>query len=485
MIRSMRCRGVLVALMVCAGMISFQAFTPQTDGTMHALPDPARNTLLVAAHDSPGESKMLADYICDGVADQVEIQRALDASRSRGASVTLAEGTYNLNGDLAVHSNTLIAGEGDTRTRLQWTAGRLIAYGVENVALRDFETSGTGAIFLFNCNHVRVHNITARVDASMGGGAFFVWVQDSISEDIEFVNCSAINCGRMGFMNDGAGSPRLIRGIRYINCQAINSGRQERFSPYGEWTTGFALAENNDLADAVLSGCLAEGSFESGFHVEDAPTITNLVFEDCISQNNGQKPDTFYNPSETSYGLHFGSGYWVQGGTTLYNCRSGGNGNAGFSAGPGVRLYNCTDDGSMVGFRLVETHDVYLENCTSLNAGAYAVYALEAERVTTKNLQMIDPAGVNGHGVFFGSAAHPVRNSQFDIVGQNSAAICTIYGDGGRDLTFTGVIRTDHPHPVVIRGGRGIDTGGLQILSETEDGCWLKNLLVRIVAAVL
>lgn len=483
MLRKMVYTGILVALMACMSTMTLLPFM-QT-GVPYAAPAPARNTILIAAHDSPEDLKMLADYTCDGVADQVEIQRALDASRPGGATIFLAEGTYNLNGDLTVHSNTLIEGEGDTRTRLHWNSGRLIAYRAEKITLRDFETCGTGAIFLFNCNHIRVHNITARVDASLGGGAFFVWVQNAISEDIEFVNCKALDCGRMGFMNDGEGSPRLIRNIRYIDCQAINSGRHERFAPYGEWTTGFAIAENNDLADAALIGCLAEGSFESGFHVEDAPTITNLVFEDCISQNNGQKPDAFYNPSETSYGLHFGSGYWVQGGTTLYNCTSGGNGNAGFSAGPGARLYICTDDGSMVGFRLVETHDVYLENCTSLNAGAYAVYALEAERVTTKNLQMTNPAGVDGNGAFFGSVAHPVLNSRFDIVGQSSADIRTIYGEGCRDIIFTGVLRTDHPDPVVIRGGRGIDTGGLQVLAGTENDCWLKNILIRIITAFL
>ena len=490
MIRKMACTGFLVLLVVCVSTTAVLAFI-QAGGT-YTGPAPEKNAILVAAHDSPEASKMLADYTCDGIADQVEIQQAIDASRSGGAAVVLAEGTFNLSGNLVVPGNTLIEGKGDTLTRLRWTAGRLTAYRGENITLRNFETSGTGAIFLFNCNHVWVHNITARVDASLGGGAFFVWVQDGVSEDIEFVGCKAIDCGRMGFMNDGGGSPRLIRDIRYIDCQAVNSGRYARFTPYGEWTTGFAIAENNDLADAVLTGCLAEGSFESGFHVEDAPEITNLIFRDCISRDNGQKPDTFYNPSEESHGLHFGSGYWVQGGTTLYNCVSGGNGNAGFSVGPGARLYNCTDDGSRVGFRLVDTHDVSLEDCSSLNAGAYAVYAIEAERVVTEGLKMIDPAGVDGNGAFFGTAAHPVLNSRFDIIGRNGGAIRTIYSEGCRDITFTGVIRTDHPDPVVITRGEGVDTRRLQILAGEEipdpgrdGGCGLKNLLMRIITGFL
>lgn len=475
------CTGIFVLLAVFMSTMAPLAFI-YADNTYAA---PANNTIVVAAHDSPEESKILADYTCDGTADQVELQQAIDAFPSGGATLSLTEGTFNLNGILLVPGDILIEGKGDTRTHLRWTSGRLIAYWGENITLRDFETEGTGAIVFFNCSHVRVHNVTARVDNSLGGGAFFVWVQNSISEDIEFINCKAIDCGRMGFMNDGEGFPRLIRDIRYINCQAVNSGRYARFTPYGEWTTGFAIAENNDLADAVLTGCLAEGSFESGFHVEDAPEITNLVFRDCISQNNGKKPDAFYNPSEESYGLHFGSGYWVQGGTSLYNCVSEGNGNAGFSAGPGVRLYNCTDDGSAVGFRLVETHDVYLENCTSLNAGAYAVYALEAERVVTEGLNMTDPAGVDGNGSFFGTITHPVLNSLFDIVGRSCGGVRTIYSDGCRDLTFTGVVRTDHPDPVVIKRGEGIDTRGLQVLAGAESGCGLENLLTRYITVIL
>lgn len=490
MIWRMACAGILVILAVFVSMMVFFAFI-QADGipTDDVL---EKNAIMVAAHDSPETVKELADYICDGVADQVEIQRAIDLSRSRGGVVSLAKGTFYLDGNLVVPGNTIIEGEGETRTYLHWISGRLTAYGGENITLKNFETCGTGAIFLFNCSHIRIHDITARIDDSLGGGAFFVWVQNSVSEDIEFVNCTAIDCGRMGFMNDGEGSQKLIRDIRYINCMAINSGRYARFAPYGEWTTGFAIAENNDLADAVLISCLAEGSFESGFHVEDAPKITNLIFRDCISRNNGQKPDAFYNPSEESHGLHFGSGYWVQGETALYNCVSAGNGNAGFSVGPGVHLYNCTDDGSAVGFRLVETHDVYIKDCTTRNAGVYAIYAIEAEGVVAEGLKILDPIGFDGNGSFFGTIAHPVTDSRFEIFGRSDGVVRVIYGEGCRGVTFAGVIRTDHSDPVVIRRGEGIDIHGLQIEAKEEDadpdrdsGCSLKNFLISIITAFL
>ncbi|NLA31636.1 MAG: hypothetical protein GX880_07425 [Methanomicrobiales archaeon] len=476
--------GILVVLVICVGMMAFGWL--DQDGNGHASRIPRGGSILIAAHDSPTESKMVADYLCAGAADEIEIQNALNAFGSAGGTVTLARGTFYLSGDLEIPGSVIFQGGGPDVTRLEWSSGIMRCREVQDILLRDFTTTGTGAVFIQNCDRVKVHNVTATVDNSRWGGAFTLWVSSDIMEDIEFVNCRAIDCGRMGFMNDGDGSPRLIRDIRYIDCEAINSGRDSRFSPYGEWVTGFAIAENNHLADTILVGCVAEGSFESGFHTEDVPEVTNLVFENCISRYNGQKSDSFYNPSENTHGLHFGSGYWVQGETMLSDCISEGNGNAGFSVGPGVSLYNCTDDGSAVGFRLVDTRDVYLEDCTSLNAGAYAVYALEAENVTTKHLQMIDPGGVDGNGAFFGTAAHPVTTSRFDVVGRCSEEIRAIYGEGCRDLIFTGVVRADHPEPVFIKRGDGLDTTGLEIRSGSMNPARnstnpLRDLLVRII----
>jgi len=51
-------------------------------------------TLVVAANDSSTKSKAQADYICDGVDDQVEIQAAIDALPAQGGKVLLLEGTY-------------------------------------------------------------------------------------------------------------------------------------------------------------------------------------------------------------------------------------------------------------------------------------------------------------------------------------------------------------------------------------------------------
>jgi len=51
-------------------------------------------TLVVAASDSSEKSKAQADYVCDGVADNEEIQAAVNALASCGGKIILLEGNY-------------------------------------------------------------------------------------------------------------------------------------------------------------------------------------------------------------------------------------------------------------------------------------------------------------------------------------------------------------------------------------------------------
>jgi len=70
-------------------------------------------TQVVAASDSLAKSRYQADYVCDGTADDVEIQAAIDAVAAvGGGKVLLAEGQYNIEGDIYLKSNVDIEGSG-------------------------------------------------------------------------------------------------------------------------------------------------------------------------------------------------------------------------------------------------------------------------------------------------------------------------------------------------------------------------------------
>jgi hypothetical protein len=59
-------------------------------------PTGRESTITVAASDSSPQSRIQADYVCDGIDDQVEIQAAIDAVVANGAgTVVLSGGTFN------------------------------------------------------------------------------------------------------------------------------------------------------------------------------------------------------------------------------------------------------------------------------------------------------------------------------------------------------------------------------------------------------
>ena len=68
-------------------------------------------TKVVAASDTPNATSR-ADYECDGTADNVEIQAALDALPAGGGTVVLLEGTYNLVTTVTMGNDDNLKGRG-------------------------------------------------------------------------------------------------------------------------------------------------------------------------------------------------------------------------------------------------------------------------------------------------------------------------------------------------------------------------------------
>jgi parallel beta-helix repeat protein len=68
-------------------------------------------TRIVAANNSL--DKTGADYVCDGVADQVEINQAINDLPTSGGRVLLLEGTYNISGSITIlKNNVTLEGQG-------------------------------------------------------------------------------------------------------------------------------------------------------------------------------------------------------------------------------------------------------------------------------------------------------------------------------------------------------------------------------------
>lgn len=106
-------------------------------------------TFVVSANNS--EHKFEADYRCDGTADQVQIQAAIDALPVAGGKVFLLEGTYNISDNISLNkANVTLEGCNRMASKISSTAvetGLIISalnVVVTNLQLRGKNDTGDG-----------------------------------------------------------------------------------------------------------------------------------------------------------------------------------------------------------------------------------------------------------------------------------------------------------------------------------------------------
>jgi hypothetical protein len=136
--------------------------------------------LTIAAADTADKST--ANYICDGVADEVEINAAI-GDMAGGGTITLLAGTYNINAPIVISIDNLdngitIRGVGDTTILtlpnghatdmpMIWAWGRS-GNKLQDVVFRDFKIDGNSAsvtgqyqgILLTETSNITIHDVT-------------------------------------------------------------------------------------------------------------------------------------------------------------------------------------------------------------------------------------------------------------------------------------------------------------------------------------
>jgi hypothetical protein len=398
-------------------------------------------TVVVAAQDSSALSKASAQFICDGSGDQEQIKAAIASLPWSGGTVLLREGTYHCTDNIVPGAYTTLKGEGVDRTIID-IQGYYMGIKVDQpyITLQDFTITGRGWVRI-TASHIQVRNVAAR-DALHGyypgkfedmgaNGAFFVWADNRVVEDIEFNQCSATNIGTHGFNLNGQGTPKMIKNIRFIDCSATLCGDADGHP----WATGFDFHEANDLVDCQVIRCVADNNWESGFHFEPGNLQQNVVMTDCLSTNNGQRNtndgDFTVQPPVPAH--FYMAGYTVAMGTTLNNCRSINNRNYGFyDEQDGDNIFNgCTDIGSGYGWKLCkDVEDVQLNDCISVDAQHWALWIAYARNIQVRGFEQYDTAGRTDIspqvqsmlGYYKGESAYekPVTGSYFDITAHGS-----------------------------------------------------------------
>ena len=80
----------------------------------------------VASNDATDAAKATADYVCDGVADDEEINAAIAALGSFGGTVELSEGDFNITATIVLEHATNLIGQGINSTNIVVTVGSAI-----------------------------------------------------------------------------------------------------------------------------------------------------------------------------------------------------------------------------------------------------------------------------------------------------------------------------------------------------------------------
>ena len=181
-------------------------------------------TVVVAASDS--KFKKYADYICDGINDEVQIIQALNALPApQGGKVLLLDGNYYLDSGIyyTTKKNIVISGVGSA-TKIHVNSS---VYGIQ----LSLDSTVTGVIDKFSiistvgcesllrirdAKSARFSNIEILGNSGGEGSRYGIYTY-SASESLIIENCNVQNCITSGIYAYG-------NNAKIINCTAINNG---------------------------------------------------------------------------------------------------------------------------------------------------------------------------------------------------------------------------------------------------------------------
>jgi len=297
------------------------------------------STLVVAASDASGRVRGQADYVCDGVDDQVEIQNAIHALPAAGGTVTLSEGTFVVaKAGVAAdppQGYAVLVDQNDGPVRL---TGQGEATVVQLAPDQDADTctllirgdSGderTAPTFVsyiqFDGNDPNQSNIWTD----------YAIVEGSYADDITMFHCSFVNPTIIGArvfrdserwivdhcrfaVNDHVGLRTEMLGVNITNCQFVGENIDS-----GVLMT---IATNGDIdvqgENILVSNCVFDrGLIQISTGAPLRCTIANNIFRNQ-THNDGYAVGIF----PYDHALHdYGAAYNVVAHNQMYNVRVG------------------------------------------------------------------------------------------------------------------------------------------------------------------
>jgi parallel beta-helix repeat protein len=246
-------------------------------------------TKIVAANDSL--DKTGADYVCDGVADQVEINQAINDLPTSGGRVLLLEGTYNISAPITILKNYVtLEGQG---------AGTKLF--LVNGAECDVIDVGNGLIALegIRIANLRIDGNKANQTVSIEGIYFWGDSGYLITKSI-IENCIIENCNDYGILLSFSNN-NIIRGnqinsntsngidIFYSNNNTIS---ENQINSNGDSGISVDSSNNNTISENQINSNTFDGIYLSSSN-------NNTISGNQINSNTYDGIDIFYSNNNT------------------------------------------------------------------------------------------------------------------------------------------------------------------------------------------
>jgi hypothetical protein len=242
-----------------------QAITVLLLGLLISSSESPGATIFVAASDSSQKSKAEADYVCDGMGDQEEINAAIVALPEVGGTVLLSEGNFDirriegeLGGVLIRRSHVVLAGSGTATHLTQAPAQetnviRILGSDVGYITIRDLYVDAN-----------RDQNPIGAGDPSISHARFefcgikgFCQVPGLTAtplHDITIRNTHVVNSRRLGIMLEGR-NMRVIQNVlgnAMSDSVEILTGPGEIRGNYFEITGTTHVAAGSDRGNSII-----------------------------------------------------------------------------------------------------------------------------------------------------------------------------------------------------------------------------------------
>jgi len=234
----------------------------------------AGDGLLVAPVDAPTEIKGRADFVCDGVRDEEELQAALDAVATLGGTVIAAAGTYTAAAGLAITANQRIVlmAHGAVLNLPANVTGLLINQGViaargvlvEGLKIDGQGNAGTVGVELRDTNNatlvgLQIENcVTGRLINSSAASGF---VEGSYFQDCLTRNCSGTGILFQIVSGTGSFAQTIMHGERIV---------------VGGTGTGLVVPQNAILQRSWIQGTIWIGTNQKAMFLDGNVEDTTL-----------------------------------------------------------------------------------------------------------------------------------------------------------------------------------------------------------------